>query len=124
MRSKTFQRILDKTPKDIDAFIRLYGDIVVSMDRYYKNKGYSKDEINNKIRITMNKQSNTMKEIRIIYKGKYVPIMTMIEIMKEVRHIQLNKNKSNVYVVDSYNNADFEIKKTHRGDIIVTINNC
>lgn len=33
-----------------------------------------------------------MKEIRIIYKGEYVPIMTMIEIMKEVRHIQL-KNK-------------------------------
>lgn len=63
-----------------------------------------------------------MKEIRIIYKGKYVPIMTMIKLMKEVRHIQLNKN--NVYVVDSYNNADFKIKKTHRGDIIVTINNC
>jgi len=64
-----------------------------------------------------------MKEIRIIYKGEYVPIMTMIEIMKEVRHIQL-KNKNSVYVVDSCNNTDFKIKKTHRGDVIVTINNC
>ena len=39
-----------------------------------------------------------MKEIKIIYKCKYVSIMTMIKLMKEVRHIQLDKNKSNVYV--------------------------
>jgi hypothetical protein len=45
MRSKVAKRILNKTPKEVETFARMYGDLVVSINRLllikkyrYKNK--------------------------------------------------------------------------------------
>ncbi len=45
MRSKTFQRILDKTPPEVDIFVRLYGDIVVRINEILKEKGYTQKQL-------------------------------------------------------------------------------
>lgn len=49
MRSKTFQRLLDKVPKETKIFVRMYGDIVVRVNRLIKEKGYSQKELAEKL---------------------------------------------------------------------------
>lgn len=45
MRSKVLQRILDKTPKDVDIFVDLYADLVVRINQLLREKGISKKEL-------------------------------------------------------------------------------
>lgn len=45
MRSKIAQRILDKTPEDVEIFVRLYGDIVVRVNELIKEKGITQKEL-------------------------------------------------------------------------------
>ncbi len=42
MRSKIAQKILAKTPKDVEIFVRTYGDIVVRINELIKEKGITK----------------------------------------------------------------------------------
>jgi hypothetical protein len=39
MRSKIAERILSKTPKDVEIFARNYGDLVVRINSLLKEKG-------------------------------------------------------------------------------------
>ena len=49
MRSPVFQRILDKTPKEVEIFVRLYADIVVRVNQLLKEKGYSQKDLAEKL---------------------------------------------------------------------------
>lgn len=49
MRSQVFQRILDKTPKEVEIFVRLYGDIVVRVNHLLKENGYSQKKLAEKL---------------------------------------------------------------------------
>ena len=49
MRSKIAQRILDKTPKDVDIFVRLYADIVLRVNQLLKEKGYTQKALAEKL---------------------------------------------------------------------------
>lgn len=45
MRSKIAQKILDTTPKDVEIFVRLYGDLVVRIHEVLKAKGISQKSL-------------------------------------------------------------------------------
>lgn len=45
MRSKVAQRILDRTPKETEVFVRLYGDLVVRINTILKEKNISQKEL-------------------------------------------------------------------------------
>lgn len=49
MRSKVFQRILDKTPEYVTIFTRHYGDLVVRINNLLKEKGYSQKDLAEKL---------------------------------------------------------------------------
>jgi transcriptional regulator with XRE-family HTH domain len=49
MRSKVFQRILDKTPEDVKIFTRHYGDLVVRINSLLKDKGYTQKDLAEKL---------------------------------------------------------------------------
>ena len=49
MRSKTLQRILDNTPKEVEIFTKLYGDLVVRINQLIKEKGYTQKELAEKM---------------------------------------------------------------------------
>lgn len=49
MRSKVFQRILDKTPEDVKIFARHYGDLVVRINSLLKEKGYTQKDLAEKL---------------------------------------------------------------------------
>lgn len=49
MRSKILQEILDETPKDVEIFVQMYGDIVVRVNELMKEKGYSQKELAEKM---------------------------------------------------------------------------
>jgi len=49
MRSKVFQRILDKTPEDVKIFTRHYGDLVVRINSLLKEKGYTQKDLAEKL---------------------------------------------------------------------------
>jgi len=42
MRSKTLQRILDKTPKDTEIFVDRYFDLMIKIGGILKEQGYSR----------------------------------------------------------------------------------
>jgi transcriptional regulator with XRE-family HTH domain len=45
MRSKIAKGILDKTPKDVEVFVRLYSDIVVRIHEVIQEKGITQKEL-------------------------------------------------------------------------------
>lgn len=45
MKSKVFQRILDKTPKDVEIFVDWYADIVLRIDELIREKKITKKEL-------------------------------------------------------------------------------
>jgi transcriptional regulator with XRE-family HTH domain len=45
MRSEIAKKILASTPKDVDIFVRLYGDIVVRIHEILKAKGISQKDL-------------------------------------------------------------------------------
>jgi len=45
MRSKILKEILDETPKEVDAFVKLYGDIVVRVHQILKEKGINQKDL-------------------------------------------------------------------------------
>ncbi|OFY39338.1 MAG: hypothetical protein A2X18_07230 [Bacteroidetes bacterium GWF2_40_14] len=45
MRSKVADRILAKTPKDVEIFIRLHADITVRVNQLLKEKGYNQKQL-------------------------------------------------------------------------------
>jgi transcriptional regulator with XRE-family HTH domain len=45
MRSKILQQILDETPKEVEIFVKLYGDIVVRVHQIIKEKGISQKDL-------------------------------------------------------------------------------
>jgi transcriptional regulator with XRE-family HTH domain len=45
MRSKTFQAVIDQTPKDVKIFVDLYGDLVVRINQLLREKGIKKREL-------------------------------------------------------------------------------
>jgi len=45
MRSKVAQRILDKTPKEVEIFVRMYGDIIVRVQELIKEKNITQKEL-------------------------------------------------------------------------------
>jgi transcriptional regulator with XRE-family HTH domain len=49
MRSKVFQRIIDKTPEDVKIFTRHYGDLVVRINNLLKDKGYTQKDLAEKL---------------------------------------------------------------------------
>lgn len=49
MRSKVFQRILDKTPEDVIIFTRMYGDLVIRINSLIKQKGYTQKQLAEKL---------------------------------------------------------------------------
>ncbi len=49
MRSKVADRILFKTPEETKIFARLYGDLIVHINRIIKEKGYSQKSLADKM---------------------------------------------------------------------------
>lgn len=49
MRSKTVDRLLKSTPKDVEIFVDLYADIVVRINQLLREKGITKKELANKL---------------------------------------------------------------------------
>lgn len=49
MRSKTVDRLLNSTPKDIEIFVDLYADLVVRINQLLREKGISKKELAEKL---------------------------------------------------------------------------
>ena len=49
MRSKTVDRLLKNTPKDIEIFVDLYADLVVRINHLLREKGLSKKELADKL---------------------------------------------------------------------------
>jgi transcriptional regulator with XRE-family HTH domain len=49
MRSKVADRILSKTPEETKIFARLYGDLIVQINRIIKEKGYSQKSLADKM---------------------------------------------------------------------------
>jgi transcriptional regulator with XRE-family HTH domain len=49
MRSKVAERILAKTPEETKIFARLYGDLIVHINRIIKEKGYSHKSLADKM---------------------------------------------------------------------------
>lgn len=49
MRSKIAQRILDETPKEVDVFVRWYGDVVVLVKKIMDEKGYTQRDLAKKL---------------------------------------------------------------------------
>lgn len=49
MRSKTLQRILDNTPKDVDIFVDWYADLVVRINQLLREKNITKKELADKL---------------------------------------------------------------------------
>ena len=49
MRSKVLQRILDRTPTDVDLFVDLYADLVVRINQLLLENGLSKKELADKL---------------------------------------------------------------------------
>ena len=49
MRSKIAQRILDETPKDVEVFVRWYGDVVVLVKKIMDEKGYTQRDLAKKL---------------------------------------------------------------------------
>ena len=45
MRSKIFQKILDETPKDVEVFVRLYGDLIVRINQLLREKNINQKEL-------------------------------------------------------------------------------
>ncbi|MBP6184138.1 MAG: helix-turn-helix transcriptional regulator [Saprospiraceae bacterium] len=45
MRSKTLDRLLKSTPKDVDIFVDWYADLVVRINQLLREKGISKKEL-------------------------------------------------------------------------------
>ena len=41
MRSKTLQRVLDNTPKEVEIFVEKYTDLVIRINNILKDKGYT-----------------------------------------------------------------------------------
>jgi len=49
MRSKTVDRILKNTPKDVAIFVDMYADLVVRINHILREKGISKKELAEKL---------------------------------------------------------------------------
>ena len=49
MRSKIFQEILDKTPVDVEIYVRLYADLVVRINQILREKGYTQKSLAEKL---------------------------------------------------------------------------
>lgn len=49
MRSKILQELLDETPKDLEIFVEMYGDIVVRIHELMQEKGYSQKQLAEKM---------------------------------------------------------------------------
>ncbi|MFA5848845.1 MAG: helix-turn-helix transcriptional regulator [Bacteroidales bacterium] len=49
MRSKIADRILAKTPKDVEIFVRLHADITVRVKQLLKEKGYNQKQLAEKL---------------------------------------------------------------------------
>ena len=45
MRSKILKEILDETPKEVDIFVKLYGDIVVRVHQIMKERGLNQKDL-------------------------------------------------------------------------------
>ena len=41
MRSKVLQRILDKTPKEVEIFVDKYADLILRINQILREKGYT-----------------------------------------------------------------------------------
>lgn len=50
MRSKTVDRLLKNTPKDVEIFVDLYADLVVRINQLLREKGSSKKELAEKLK--------------------------------------------------------------------------
>lgn len=49
MRSIVLQRILDKTPKDVEIFVDKYADLVLRINQILREKGYSQKSLAEKL---------------------------------------------------------------------------
>jgi ribosome-binding protein aMBF1 (putative translation factor) len=49
MRSRVLQRILDKTPKDVEIFVDKYADLVLRINQILQEKGYSQKSLADKL---------------------------------------------------------------------------
>lgn len=49
MRSKVLQRILDKTPKDVEIFVDKYADLVLRINQILYEKGYTQKSLADKL---------------------------------------------------------------------------
>jgi transcriptional regulator with XRE-family HTH domain len=49
MRSKTVDRLLKSTPKDVEIFVDLYADLVVRINQLLREKGITKKELAEKL---------------------------------------------------------------------------
>lgn len=49
MRSKILQKILDKTPKDIEIFVDKYADLVLRINQILREKGYTQKSLAEKL---------------------------------------------------------------------------
>ncbi len=83
MRSKVLQRILDETPKEVEIFVRLYGDIIVRVHQILKEKGLTQKEL----AARMDKEPS---EISRWLKGQHnFTLMSLSKLMAELDEVIL-----------------------------------
>ncbi|MGY6560666.1 MAG: helix-turn-helix domain-containing protein [Luteibaculaceae bacterium] len=49
MRSKILQKVLDKTPKDVEIFVDKYADLVLRINQILREKGYTQKSLAEKL---------------------------------------------------------------------------
>ena len=62
MRSKVLQRILDKTPKDVEIFVDKYADLILRINQILREKGYTQKSLAENLDWVNEQLDQTIKE--------------------------------------------------------------
>ena len=114
MKSKIAQKILNRTPKDVKVFVRMYGDIVVRIHTLIKQKGLTQKELAKKmgkkpseINKWLNNEHNlTLKTLAKLEVVLEEPIIH-VPVQKSVAHVKGASVHLTVYSNHISNNAEF-----------------
>jgi hypothetical protein len=62
MRSKVLQRILDKTPKEVEIFVDKYADLILRINQILREKGYTQKSLAENLDWVNEQLDQTIKE--------------------------------------------------------------
>ena len=62
MRSKVLQRLLDKTPKEVEIFVDKYADLILRINQILREKGYTQKSLAENLDWVNEQLDQTIKE--------------------------------------------------------------